>query len=365
MDWLHLYRKYMGLDNQQSTSTVKKFYTMGSTTVAVRTVSGAEDVFNWILVDHLGSSAVTANDDGSWNSEIKYTAFGEVRASNGLTPTEYRYTGQLEQNSLGLYFYVARWYDPYLNHFIQADTYVPEAGNAKAFDRYGYAINDPINFNDPTGHFYNPLHRDGVNDPPPPSPLDLNILADRAREYATTHNGNPVEIWAATSDFVAWMVDDDAGSYMLVMNNVFARSGDGLEDDFGDSGRDGILRGFFYKGTFTRIRSESSEGSHTVIGESALKGSDGFHSLYSDPIASSSQSNQVHHCQFYIQLGYYHGALTGFLANLFHETIQPMQDNSGKTIQDFLAGEVGVNIGIGLYYGEILPGEEMGIQQVR
>jgi hypothetical protein len=33
---------------------------------------------------------------GSWNSELKYTAFGEMRASNGLTPTEYRYTGRLE-----------------------------------------------------------------------------------------------------------------------------------------------------------------------------------------------------------------------------------------------------------------------------
>jgi hypothetical protein len=98
-----------------STSTVKKFYTMGSATIAVRTISGTDDVLNWILGDHLGSTSVTANVDGSWNSEIKYTAFGEVRASNGLTPTEYRYTGQLEAAELGLYFYVARWYDPYLN----------------------------------------------------------------------------------------------------------------------------------------------------------------------------------------------------------------------------------------------------------
>ena len=94
-----------------STSTVKKFYAMGSTTVAVRTVTGTEDVLNWVLGDHLGSASVTANADGSWNSELKYTAFGEIRASNGITPTEYRYTDQRYENSLGLYFYVARWYD--------------------------------------------------------------------------------------------------------------------------------------------------------------------------------------------------------------------------------------------------------------
>jgi RHS repeat-associated protein len=135
-----------------STSTVKKFYTMGSTTVAVRTVSGTEDVLNWVLGDHLGSTSVTANADGSWNSEIKYTAFGEVRAISGLTPTEYRYTGQLEQNSLGLYFYVARWYDPALAHFVQADAIVPGVGNTKAYDRYAYVKNNPIKYTDPSGH---------------------------------------------------------------------------------------------------------------------------------------------------------------------------------------------------------------------
>jgi len=135
-----------------STSTVKKFYTMGSTTVAVRTVSGTEDVLNRVLGDHLGSASVTANADGSWNSEIKYTAFGEVRASSGLTPTEYRYTGQLEQNSLGLYFYVARWYDPYLNQFAQPDSIIPEPANAANWNRYAYTNYNPINFNDPSGH---------------------------------------------------------------------------------------------------------------------------------------------------------------------------------------------------------------------
>ena len=38
------------------TGTVKKFYTMGSTTIAVRTVSGTGDVLNWVLGDHCGAS---------------------------------------------------------------------------------------------------------------------------------------------------------------------------------------------------------------------------------------------------------------------------------------------------------------------
>ena len=44
--------------------------------------------------------------------QIQYTAFGEIRASLGITDSEYRYTGQLRQAELGLYYYVAHWRDP-------------------------------------------------------------------------------------------------------------------------------------------------------------------------------------------------------------------------------------------------------------
>jgi len=55
-----------------------------------------------MLTDNLGSASVTANENGTWNSTIQYTAFGEVRAKNGVTPGIYRYTGQLEQAELNV-----------------------------------------------------------------------------------------------------------------------------------------------------------------------------------------------------------------------------------------------------------------------
>jgi RHS repeat-associated protein len=63
--------------------------------------------------------------------------------------------GDRPTTELGLYYYVARWYDPQLGRFIQADTVVPNPGDAKAYDRYSYVINNPINMNDPSGHCYN------------------------------------------------------------------------------------------------------------------------------------------------------------------------------------------------------------------
>ncbi len=43
--------------------------------------------------------------------------------------TTYRFTGQREDDTIGLYFYNARYYDPALGRFVQADTVVPSPGN--------------------------------------------------------------------------------------------------------------------------------------------------------------------------------------------------------------------------------------------
>jgi len=41
-----------------------------------------------------------------------------------------------------------------LGRFVSADIIVPEPGNPQALNRYGYALNNPIRYNDPTGHAY-------------------------------------------------------------------------------------------------------------------------------------------------------------------------------------------------------------------
>ena len=79
-------------------------------------------------------------------------AGGQTSFTSGTTPTRYRCTGQREEASLGLYYYGARWYDPHIGRFIQPDTIVPNPGDAQAFDRYAYVLNNPLKYVDPTGH---------------------------------------------------------------------------------------------------------------------------------------------------------------------------------------------------------------------
>jgi pimeloyl-ACP methyl ester carboxylesterase len=47
-------------------------------------------------------------------------------------------------------FYNARWYDPALGRFAQADSIVP--GGVQGYDRYAYVNNSPLNHTDPSGY---------------------------------------------------------------------------------------------------------------------------------------------------------------------------------------------------------------------
>jgi len=106
----------------------------------------------FLLSDHLGSTTITLNLDGSIKSEIRYDAWGETRYNSGTTPTERHYTGQIEESGFGLYFYNARWYDSSLSRFIQADTIIPQPGSPQGWDRYAYTNNNPVKYSDPSGH---------------------------------------------------------------------------------------------------------------------------------------------------------------------------------------------------------------------
>ena len=131
------------------TETIRKYYYAGGTRVAMR----ENGTLYWLLADHLGSTAITADrTSGGKVAEVRYKAWGEDRYTSGTTPTTYRYTGQRWEAGLGLYFYRARWYDPALGRFTQPDTVVPEMGKPQNFNRFTYVQNNPFRYVDPTGH---------------------------------------------------------------------------------------------------------------------------------------------------------------------------------------------------------------------
>jgi len=140
---------YVGQHYEKKGTTVTKYYFAGTTRLAVRT----DGTLSFLLGDYLGSSSVTTNASGVKTASALYKAFGETRYTTGNLGTDYKFTGQREQAELGLYFYGARWYDGSLGRFISPDTIVPTGTQGtQAWDRYAYVNNNPVRYNDPTGH---------------------------------------------------------------------------------------------------------------------------------------------------------------------------------------------------------------------
>ena len=140
---------YVGTYYEETATVATKYYYAGAQRVAMRTAG----VVFYLLGDQVGSTSISTDASGTLLSELRYKAWGEVRYAFGVTPTKYTYTGQYSNvGEFGLLFYNARWYDPALSHFAQADTIVPGVGGSGAWDKYAYTVNNPLRYVDPSGN---------------------------------------------------------------------------------------------------------------------------------------------------------------------------------------------------------------------
>ncbi|NUM46266.1 MAG: hypothetical protein HUU38_16305 [Anaerolineales bacterium] len=96
---------------------------------------------------------MSTDTSGNVISQVRYTPFGEEAWDGGtVAPTDFGFTGQRNESGFGLMDYNARFYSAYLNRFIQPDSIVPDPKNPVAWDRYAYSANNPVKYNDPSGH---------------------------------------------------------------------------------------------------------------------------------------------------------------------------------------------------------------------
>ncbi len=130
-------------------STVKKYYSFAGQSIAMRDASGLQ----YFLTDHLGSMVAVLSSTGTLTSQQRYLPFGQVREDVGsITQTDFGYTGQRDNSYIKLLDYRSRWYDPELGRFISPDSIIPNPANPQSLNRYSYTLNNPIRYNDPSGH---------------------------------------------------------------------------------------------------------------------------------------------------------------------------------------------------------------------
>ena len=110
----------------------------------------------------MGSNIVLTDDNQNVLARYEYDVFGAIRAETGTSDNTRKLTGKEFDTDCNLYYYAARYYDPYIGRFTQRDP----AGDG--LNWYAYVYNNPLKFVDPTG-----LQTEA---PRPLSPLETEVI---------------------------------------------------------------------------------------------------------------------------------------------------------------------------------------------
>jgi RHS repeat-associated protein len=133
------------------------FYT--ATAVYVKSGTGSWQLY-YIARDYLGSITHVTNSTGSVTQQISYDAWGRLRDyydqlyTPGNDPTLFLgrgYTGHEHLPWFGLINMNARLYDPAVGRFLSPDPFVQNPFGSQNFNRYSYALNNPLCYIDKDG----------------------------------------------------------------------------------------------------------------------------------------------------------------------------------------------------------------------
>jgi len=160
-------RKYYSADGSieikhNTTTGAVEFVTYiggdGYTAPIVLKSDGTTQNYLYLKRDYQGSIVAISDATGVVIEKRLFDAWGNVlvqdgvgNALNGLTLLDRGYTGHEHLQSVGLIHMNGRLYDPKLHRFLQPDNYVQDPSNTQNYNRYGYVLNNPLKYVDPSG----------------------------------------------------------------------------------------------------------------------------------------------------------------------------------------------------------------------
>lgn len=110
----------------------------------------------YYIDDHLGSSNLVTDSQGTVLHEESRYPFGVERGGVGDAAVDYTYTGKEYDDETGLVYFGGRYYSPLLGRWATPDPLFVDnpakaTENPLASNLYAYVNNSPINFVDPDG----------------------------------------------------------------------------------------------------------------------------------------------------------------------------------------------------------------------
>jgi len=89
---------------------------------------------------------------GGIAATYQYDAFGNILKTTGNADNTTTYAGYQYDESTGLYYVNARYYDSTTARFLTEDSYTGEKNDPLSLNRYTYCVNNPLKYYDPSGH---------------------------------------------------------------------------------------------------------------------------------------------------------------------------------------------------------------------
>ena len=126
--------------------------------------TGDKGEFDYLHRDYLGSILAITNSSAKVVEQRQFGAWGVIDYfSKGLQASEFNwentllargYTGHEHFFGVALIHMNGRMYDANLGRFLSPDNNIQEPFNTQNFNRYGYALNNPLMYTDQDGEFF-------------------------------------------------------------------------------------------------------------------------------------------------------------------------------------------------------------------
>ena len=178
--------------------------------------------------DRLGSVVATSNALGNVTKTYAYSPWGQCDDMSGTT---FGFQGQRFDDSIGIYYMKARYYDQNLGRFIQPDP----IGYGDGLNMYTFAYNNPNNFCDPlglagsgSGTGFGAVEEDIVENPNPSNPNGAQMYVKPSTDswfdiWVTPEPKDPTlaSIWEKLRQGAAWSLTKLFQAYVVAWNTCF------------------------------------------------------------------------------------------------------------------------------------------------
>ena len=114
------------------------------------------DSYNYLT--NQSGSVTGLTKDGQVVASTSYHLYGASKASTDTTGQPFAYNGEARDDT-GLDYLRARYYDSQGGTFLTEDSYPGEDTDPLSQNLYSYVQNNPVNYTDPSGHFWNSIKK--------------------------------------------------------------------------------------------------------------------------------------------------------------------------------------------------------------